>query len=112
MQNSISNSQFDMDLSSFGNGNIVLDINTIALFLIFFALVFVGFAIFAFVNYKRDKDNVPSLRKIEKKIDFYSLDFIRLNNRLQELEDKGDDINNLHKSILELKSLIQRRKDV
>lgn len=112
MQNSISNSQFDLDLANFGNGNIVIDMNTIALLLIFVALLLLSIAIFSYVRYKRDKDNVPSLHRLEKKVDFYSLDFIRMNNRLQDLEDKSGNIDELHKSILELKSLIQRRKDV
>lgn len=110
MQNSITNSSIDVaTMAHFGNGNVILDINSIALFLVFLALVFVGIAVFSYVNYVRDRDNVPSLRKIEKKIDFYSLDLIRINNRLNELEDKGNGIEALQKSISELKSILRRR---
>lgn len=112
MHNSISNSQLDLNLAQFGNGNIVFDLNTIALLAIFVALIILSAAIFAFVRYKRDKDNVPDLLRLEKKVDFYSLDLIRLNNRLTELENKDFNVEELHKSILELKSLILRKGNI
>lgn len=87
-------------------------INHFDIFVVSFAIVFLGFSIIYYVRYKRDKDNIPSLRRIEKKIDFFSLDFIRLNNRIQELEDKSGNIEELHKSIIELKNLIQRKRNV
>lgn len=113
MYNSITNSHIDnATLAHLGIGNIVLDTHNTVLLLIAVALFCLAFAIFHYIGYKRDKENIPSLRKIEAKIDFYSIDLIRLNNRLKDLENKEYNIEALRKSISELKSLIQRRKNV
>ena len=113
MFNSVTNSHIDnASLAHLGIGNIVTDANTVAIVFLGVALIIVAIAILAIVHYKRDKDNIPSLHKIENKIDFYSLDLIRINNRLRDLEDKERNLEELHKSINELKSLIQRRKNV
>ena len=113
MQTSITNSQIDnATMAHLGIGNIVVDFNTLAILFLGFALIVVAIAVISLIRYKRDKDNIPALHKIENKIDFYSLDLIRLNNRIRALEDKKIEIDELHKIILELKSLILRRENV
>ena len=113
MYNSISNSQLDLGiLAQLSNGNFVLDASTIAIAFLGLAILILSLSILAVIHYKRDKDNIPELRKIEQKIDFYTLDLIRINNRLQNLEDKSGNIDDLHKSILELINLIKGGKNV
>lgn len=113
MHNLITNSQIDnATMAHLGIGNVIIDLNTVALLILAFAIIILGVSIFQYTHYKRDKDNIPSLHKIENKIDFYSIDLIRLNNRIKALEDKKIEINELHKIILELKSLILRRGNV
>ena len=113
MQTAITNSQIDNAMMAhLGIGNVIIDFNTVALLILAVAIIILGVSIFQYIRYKRDKDNIPSLHKIENKIDFYSLDLIRQNNRVKALEDKKIEIDELHKVILELKSLILRRGNV
>ena len=79
--------------------------------LIFIALLLVAGAIFAFVKYKRDKENIPNSTTVDylnKTVKYHSADFDTVNQRLSILEAKQEGIDALHKSILELKSMIQK----
>lgn len=113
MENQIASSTFKLAGAQFSKGNIFIDTNTIMLLLIFIALMLVAVALFGFVKYKRDKDNVPdgtTVDNLKKEVRFYSSDFNAINQRLKTLEDKQEGIDALHKSILELKGIIQGGK--
>lgn len=113
MENQIVSSQFKLVGTHLSNNNICLDITSIILILIFIGLIVVAISLFGFVKYKRDKDNVPdstTVDNLKKEVRFYSSDFNAINQRLKTLEEKQEGIDALHKSILELKDIIQGGK--
>lgn len=112
MENQIINSTFKFAGSHLVN-DVNIDFNSIILILIFVALLLIAISLFGFVKYKRDKDNVPDgtiVDNLKKEVRFYSSDFNAINQRLKTLEDKQEGIDALHKSILELKGIIQGGK--
>lgn len=109
MENNIANSTFKFAGSHLING-ISIDFNSAILLLIFLALILVAISLFGFVKYKRDKENVPdgtTVENLKKEVKFYSSDFNAINQRLKALEEKQEGIDAIHKSILELKYIIQ-----
>ncbi len=112
MENQIIDSTFKFAGSHLVNG-INIDFNGFILILIFIALILVAMSLFGFVKYKRDKDNVPdgtTVDNLKKEVKFYSSDFNAINQRLKVLEEKQEGIDAIHKSILELKGIIQGGK--
>lgn len=112
MENNIANSTFKFAGAHLVNG-ISIDFNSVILLLIFIALILIAISLFGFVKYKRDKDNVPdgtTVENLKKEVKFYSSDFNAINQRLKALEEKQEGIDALHKSILELKGIIQGGK--
>lgn len=114
MENQIVGSTLKFAGSQISNGNIFFDVNSIILLLIFISLLALAFSILAYVKYKRDKGNVPNGTTVDylnKEIKYHSADLDAINQRLSIIEAKQQGIDALHKSILELKGIIQEGRN-